>query len=79
MKTLRRIWDSLLSVIAAILAAAVSFLPAWSAHMAIDSGLASRWIYLCIAGLVFVGAVMVFAFLRKAKNGISPFRERRRR
>ncbi len=79
MKSLRRLWDSLLSLIAALLAAAVSFLPAWYAHMAIDSGLASRWIYLSIAGLVFVGTVMVFAFLRKARDGISPFRERRRR
>ena len=79
MALFRNIWDGLLSLIAAILTAAVSFLPAWYAYMAIDSGLASRWMYLSIAGLVAVGLIMVLAFLRKAKNGVSPFRERRRR
>lgn len=79
MTFLRHIWDSFLSLIAAILAAAVSFLPAWYAHMAIDAGLASQWIYLAIAGLIFVGCVVSFAFLRKAKDGVSPFRERKRR
>ncbi|MEE9427040.1 MAG: hypothetical protein V3V25_02725 [Paracoccaceae bacterium] len=79
MKFIRNIWDGLLSFIAAILSAAIAFLPAWYAHMAIDSGLASRWIYLCIAGLVFVGCVVTYAFLIKAKDGISPFRERKRR
>jgi len=47
--------------------------------MAIDSGLASPWIYLAIAGLIFVGCVVSYAFLVKAKNGISPFREGKRR
>ncbi|PHQ96402.1 MAG: hypothetical protein COB40_08590 [Marinosulfonomonas sp.] len=79
MAMLRHILDSFLSLVAAILAAAIAFLPAWYAHMAIDSGLASRWIYLAIAGLIFVGCVVSFAFLRKAKDGVSPFRERRRR
>lgn len=79
MMFLRHIWDSLLSVIAAILTAGVAFLPAWYAHMAIDSGLAPMWIYLPIAGLIFTGCVVTFAFLRKAKDGVSPFRERKRR
>lgn len=79
MMFLRHIWDSLLSVIAAILTAAIAFLPAWFSHMAIDSGLAPMWIYLPIAGLIFTGCVVTFAFLRKAKDGVSPFRERKRR
>ena len=79
MTFIRNIWDSFLSLIAAILSAAVSFLPAWYAHMAIDSGLAPIWVYLAIAGLIFTGCVVTFAFLRKVKDGVSPFRERKRR
>lgn len=79
MTFLRHIWDGLLSAIAAILFAGIAFAPAWSAHMAIDSGLAPIWVYLPIAGLIFTGCVVSFAFLRKAKDGVSPFRERRRR
>jgi len=76
---LRNIFDGMLSLIAAVLAAAIVLFPAWSAHMAIDSGLAPQWVYVMIAGLVFVGGVMVLAFLRKAKDGVSPLRERKRR
>lgn len=79
MTRLRIIFDGFLSLIAAILTGAVVLLPAWYAHMAIDSGLAPFWIYASIAGLLFVGAVMIFAFLRKARQGVSPLRERRRR
>ncbi len=79
MRFLRNIWDGALSFIAAILSALVAFVPAWYAYMAIDSGLASRWVFLAIAGLVFVGCVVTYAFLTKAKDGISPFRERKRR
>jgi hypothetical protein len=72
-------FDSLLSFFSAVFTAAVALIPAWYAHMAIDSGLAPVWAYVFIAGLVFVAAVMIFAFLRKAKDGVSPLRERRRR
>jgi len=47
--------------------------------MAIDSGLAPMWTYATIAALVFVAVVMIFAFLRKAKDGVSPMRDRQRR
>lgn len=76
---LRIIWDSFLSIVVALLTGAVVIVPAWYAHMAIDSGLAPQWIYINIAGLVFVGVVMIFAFLRKARSGVSPLRERKRR
>ena len=79
MSKLRNIWDGFLSFLAGLLSAAVTVIPAWYAQMAIDSGLAPLWVYLPIAGLTFVGLVMIFAFLRKAKNGVSPFRERKRR
>lgn len=75
---LRSIFDGGLSFLAAILTGAIAFVPAWYAHMAIDSGLAPFWIYAMIAGLIFVGLVMVTAFLRKSKSGVSPFRERKR-
>lgn len=78
MTMLRRIWDGFQSLIAAILAAAVSVVPAYYAYMAIDSGLAPLWVWANIAGLVAVGVIMVLAFLRKAKDGIAPLRERRR-
>jgi len=79
MRFIRNIWDGTLSIIAALLTAGVSFIPAWYAYMAIDSGLAQRWVYLPIAGLIFVGCVVTYAFLIKAKDGVSPFRERKRR
>ena len=78
MRVLRHIWDGLQSLFAALLAAAVSLIPAYYAYMAIDSGLAPTWVWATIAGLVGVGAVMVLAFLRKARGGIAPLRERRR-
>ena len=79
MRVVRNIWDGFLSLIAAVLSVIVTLIPAWYAHMAIDSGLAPQWIYIAIAGLVFVGCVMCFAFLRKTKDGVSPLRERKRR
>lgn len=75
----KRIWDGAQSLVAAVVAAALSMVPAYYAYMAIDSGLAPQWVWATIAGLVLVGLIMIFAFLRKAKDGIAPLRERRRR
>ena len=76
---MRALWDGFLSLIAAILTAAVTLIPAYYAWMSIDAGFAPQWVWANIAGLVFVAGVMIFAFLRKAKDGVSPLRDRRRR
>ncbi|MGB5558120.1 MAG: hypothetical protein WBN04_08910 [Paracoccaceae bacterium] len=76
---MRAIWDGFLSLIAAILTAAVTLIPAYYAWMSVDAGFAPQWVWANIAGLVFVAGVMIFAFLRKAKDGVSPLRDRRRR
>lgn len=76
---MRALWDGFLSFIAAILTAAVTLIPAYYAWMSVDAGFAPQWVWANIAGLVFVAGVMIFAFLRKAKDGISPLRDRRRR
>ena len=75
---MRAIWDGLMSVVAAVLTAAICFLPAWFTHLAVDGGLAPVWAYAPAAGLVAVGALMVAAFLRKAQKGVAALRERRR-
>ena len=76
---MRALWDGVRSFIAAILTAAVTLIPAYYAWMSVDAGFAPQWVWANIAGLVFVAGVMIFAFLRKAKDGISPLRDRRRR
>jgi len=79
MLLLQHIWARFPGLFGFILVAAGAFFPAWYAHTAIDSGLAPRWIYIAIAGLIFVGCVVTFTFLRKARDGVSPCCERRRR
>jgi hypothetical protein len=79
MKRLRNFWDSILSLIAAILTAVICFVPVWAAYRAIDDGLVPVWVWGPIIGLGLVGVVMVFAFLRKVRDGVSPLRERKRR
>lgn len=76
---MRALWDGFLSFIAAMLTATVTLIPAYYAWMSVDAGFAPQWVWANIAGLVFVAGVMIFAFLRKAKDGISPLRDRRRR
>ena len=75
---MRSLFDGFLSLIAAVLTAAVGAVPAWYAHVAAGNGLAPVWTYAAIVGLIFVTGLMVLAFLRKAGQGIAPLRERRR-
>ncbi len=76
---MRALWDGFLSFIAAIVTAAFTLIPAYYAWMSIDAGFAPQWVWANIAGLVFVSGVMIFAFLRKARDGVSPLRDKRRR
>jgi len=46
---------------------------------ALETGLAPTWVYGFVALLGGMGLILTFAFLRKAKGGISPTRDRKRR
>lgn len=75
----RNIFDGLLSFGAFALTVAVFGLPLWAAHKAINYGIMPAWIYIPMAGLVYVGGNLAIAFLRKSLDGVSPLRERKRR
>lgn len=76
---MRAYWDGFLSFAAAVLTAALALVPAYYAWMSIDAGFAPQWVWANIAGLTLAAAVMIFVLLRKAKDGVSPLRARRRR
>ena len=75
----KNIWDGILSLLAALTTLAVFGLPVWATHQAITYGLAPAWVYIAVVGLVFVGGNLAIAFLRKARDGVAPLRERKRR
>ena len=70
--------DRLASVFAAIVTFAVCAGPSWFSHVAIQGGLIPIWGYGFVAALCAIGAVLTFAFFRKAARGIAPSRQRRR-
>jgi len=74
----RNIFDGLLSLIAFALTAVAFGAPAWATHSAVTYGLVSEWIYLPTVGMLYVGANLAIAFLRKALDGVSPLRTRKR-
>ena len=73
-----RIWDGLLSLIAALAILVIALIPAWYAHVAIAAGLAPALAYIAIALLAFGAALVAFDFFKKASNGVAPTRTRRR-
>lgn len=73
-----RLWDGLMSLVAALITIAITAGPLWAAHLAIDAGLVTPWIYAAMAGLLLVGLVMLKAFVQKAFRGVGPLRERKR-
>ncbi|MEP2920201.1 hypothetical protein [Sulfitobacter sp.] len=74
----RNIFDGLLSLIAFVLTVVAFGAPAWATHSAVTYGLVSAWIYLPTVGMLYVGANLAIAFLRKALDGVSPLRTRKR-
>ena len=76
---MKHIWDGLLSFLAAIATAVITGGPSWFTYQAVEADIAPQW----ALGFVFVlggmGVILTIAFLRKAKGGISPTRDRRRR
>lgn len=73
-----RIWDGILSFLAALVTAFVTGVPAWGTFRAIQSDLLPVWGWAALVALGFVGILMVLSFLRKAFRGVHPLRERRR-
>ncbi len=73
-----RVWDGLLSGIAACLTAMIIGVPAWGAVLALRAEMLPVWGWAPLALLGAAGAVMVLSFLRKAARGVHPLRERRR-
>jgi len=72
-------WDGFLSALAALATAAITGVPSWYTYRAVETGLAPTWVYGFVALLGGMGLILTFAFLRKAKGGISPTRDRKRR
>jgi hypothetical protein len=75
----KNIWDGVLSLGAALASFAVFAVPSWATHQAITYGLVPAWCYIALVGLVYIGGNLTIAFLRKALDGVAPFRERKRR
>jgi hypothetical protein len=73
-----RFWDGFLSLLCALVTLAIIGVPGWGAAVSLRAGLLPVWGWGPLVLLWFVGAVMAFAFLRKAGRGIHPLRERRR-
>lgn len=76
---MKHYWDGFLSLMAALATAAICGVPTWFTYRAVETGLAPQWVYAFVALLGGMGAILTFAFLRKAKGGISPTRDRKRR
>lgn len=76
---MRKLWDGLLSLLAAIATVAICGIPAWFTYQAIAAKIAPVWVWAAVIALAGVGIIMTLAFLRKAASGISPSRDRPRR
>jgi len=74
----RNIWDGLLSLLACLLTIAAFAAPTWATYSAVTYGIVPAWFYIPLLGAVFVGANLAIAFLRKALDGVSPLRSRKR-
>lgn len=75
----RNMLDGMLSFGAFLLTLAAFGAPAWATYVAVSGGLVPAWIYVPMLGMVYVGANLAIAFLRKALDGVSPLRDRKRR
>lgn len=75
----KNIWDGVLSLGAALVSFAIFAIPTWATYQAITYGLVPAWAYVALVGLVYIGGNLTIAFLRKALDGVSPLRDRKRR
>ncbi|KEJ89424.1 hypothetical protein [Sulfitobacter donghicola] len=74
----RNVLDGVLSFCAFLLTLVVFAAPAWATYLAVTAGLVTAWIYVPAVGMLYVGANLAIAFLRKALDGVSPLRTRKR-
>ena len=75
----RHLWDGFLSLLSAVATVSMCGVPIWFTYRSIIIGIAPQWAWVPIIALTGVTVLMTFAFLRKAADGVSPSRERRRR
>lgn len=75
----RHLWDGFLSLLAAAATIMICGISVWFTYQSISAGTAPTWAWIGVVGPGFVGILMTFSFLRKAADGVSPSRERRRR
>ncbi len=73
-----RLWDGFLSVLAAVVTISVCGIPAWFTFKAIQAEIAPTWVYIPLAGLAGICAILTYAFVTKGLRGVSPSRSRRR-
>ena len=76
---MKHFFDGFLSFLAAVATAAICGVPTWFTYQAIEAGVAPQWAYGSVGLLAGIGLILTYAFLRKARMGISPSRDRRRR
>jgi hypothetical protein len=74
----RNLLDGAASIAAALFTSAVCGIPAWFTIVAVREGLAPVWVYAAAGGLVVIGLILTWAYLRKGLAGIAPTRQRRR-
>jgi hypothetical protein len=73
-----RLADGFASLIAALVAVAITLPPAWFTHRAVQAAAAPGWAYVPAVGLAAVGLILGLAFGRKAARGVAPSRDRPR-
>ena len=76
---MKQMIDGLLSLLAAVATAFITGVPSWFTYQATEAGIAPKWALGFVFVLAGMGLILTIAFLRKAKGGISPTRDRRRR
>jgi hypothetical protein len=76
---MKQMWDGLLSLLAAVATIIITGGPSWFTYQAVDAGIAPKWALGFVFALGGMGVILAIAFLRKAKGGISPTRDRRRK
>jgi len=73
-----RLADGAASLLAAVIALAVSLPPAWFTHIAVRAGIAPAWAWGPAGLLALLGLILGLAFARKGFRGIAPSRDRQR-
>lgn len=76
---MKHLWDGFLSLLAGVATAVICGVPAWFTYQAVQAGIAPDWATVSVVLLGGMGVILTFAFLRKARAGISPTRDRKRR